>query len=155
MTKEEYKHRWYLLNRERILESRRKYRQEKGDELREKVKLLCRKNYHKYRHATVEWINNNREKVRAYKKAYIDRNPEIKKGKSAQRRARRLNATPKWLSFTLKRQIRNFYKACPEGYEVDHIIPLQGKNVCGLHVPWNLQYLTVQENRSKGNKVAA
>lgn len=48
--------------------------------------------------------------------------------------------------------IRKFYKECPEGMVVDHIIPLQGKQVSGLHVIWNLQYLTPQQNMSKGNK---
>lgn len=49
-------------------------------------------------------------------------------------------------------KIRGIYNKCPEGYHVDHEIPLQGKLVCGLHVEDNLQYLTATENMKKGNK---
>jgi hypothetical protein len=49
--------------------------------------------------------------------------------------------------------IRNFYANCPAGYEVDHIIPLKGRNVSGLHVLENLQYIPAELNRSKGNRV--
>lgn len=46
--------------------------------------------------------------------------------------------------------IREFYNNCPEGYEVDHIIPISKG---GLHTLTNLQYLTITENRRKGNKI--
>ena len=61
---------------------------------------------------------------------------------------------PKWVN---NAEIKEFYKNCPKGYEVDHIIPLNGvvdgRKVCGLHVLWNLQYLTAEENRRKYNMV--
>lgn len=57
--------------------------------------------------------------------------------------------TPSWANLT---KIREFYNNCPEGYHVDHIIPLRGEIVSGLHVLENLQYLFAKDNISKGNK---
>lgn len=46
----------------------------------------------------------------------------------------------------------SIYIQCPDESQVDHIIPINHKDVCGLHVPWNLQYLTKPDNRIKSNK---
>jgi len=69
--------------------------------------------------------------------------------KVAKRRASELLRTPTWSEQEL---IRKFYMNVPKGYHVDHIIPLQGETVSGLHVRDNLQYLTASENCSKKNK---
>ncbi len=71
---------------------------------------------------------------------------------AARYRAAKLQRTVGWTDDLV---IRMIYEDCPEGMEVDHIIPLQGKNVSGLHVAWNLQYLTKEENCRKGNRYEA
>ena len=79
---------------------------------------------------------------------------------TASRRARKKEAEPIWLTIDHKKQIQTFYHIATKlttetgiPHEVDHIIPLQGKTVCGLHVPWNLQVITADENRQKGAKL--
>jgi hypothetical protein len=62
--------------------------------------------------------------------------------------AKKRTRTPGWG----QKGIHQFYENCPKGYHVDHIIPLNGENVSGLHVLNNLQYLTPFENMSKTNK---
>lgn len=111
-----------------------------------------------------DWVRNNRERLREYQRQYYQDNqqsivarkaawkslnPHVARHNSALRRARMLQATPSWADISL---IRQFYYSCPEGYHVDHIIPLKGETVCGLHVINNLQYLPELENMSKGNK---
>jgi len=69
---------------------------------------------------------------------------------SAKRRSARINRTPSWAD---ESSIREFYGNCPDGCHVDHIIPLQGKVVSGLHVLENLQYLNSSLNDRKGNRL--
>lgn len=59
--------------------------------------------------------------------------------------------TPSWVDLD---KIHEIYRQCPPGYHVDHIVPLRGDLVSGLHVEWNLQYLSPEENMAKGNKFA-
>jgi hypothetical protein len=61
---------------------------------------------------------------------------------------RKKRAMPAWVDAGA---LKTIYINCPAGCEVDHIVPLAGRNVCGLHVPWNLQYLPAAENRRKRN----
>lgn len=100
------------------------------------------------------WRKNNPEKV----KLWIKNNPDKVNAKSTKRRALKLKATPSWLTKQDYIEIEDIYYQAIEyerllgkKFHVDHIIPLQGNNVCGLHVPWNLQVLTAKENLEKGN----
>jgi len=100
-------------------------------------------------------------KRRLSRRTYRANNPAIHAACEAKRRARKLNATPPWANI---KTIQNIYKecyiitlnakaaGCSMGFQVDHIIPLQGENVCGLHVENNLQIITEFENASKHNK---
>lgn len=64
------------------------------------------------------------------------------------RYSRQRDATPPWVS---RKALRSIYKNCPQGFHVDHIHPLKHPLLCGLHVPWNLQYLPAVDNLRKRN----
>ena len=89
---------------------------------------------------------------RCYQREKIRQHPERYRAYCNSRRRRVRKATPPWADME---KIREIYRNCPEGHEVDHIIPLKGVKISGLHVPDNLQYLPVSENRTKSNKVLA
>lgn len=85
---------------------------------------------------TAQWKKDNWETYKVY---------------LAARKARVKQATPPWADL---KAIEVFYKNCPKGYHVDHIEPINGKDRCGLHVIYNLQYLLAAENMKKSNKAA-
>ena len=107
-----------------------------------------RANLDKERARSRTYARNHAEQRRVWERA----NNASKVAKNARRRARKLNATPKWLTIADHQTMRQFYADCPKGMEVDHIYPLMGRTVCGLHVPDNLQYLSPEANRKKGNR---
>lgn len=76
------------------------------------------------------------------------RNPQAKNANTRARQCAIIQRTPPWADLKV---IRAIYEACPPGHEVDHVLPLRGKTVSGLHVAENLQYLTKAENRAKAN----
>lgn len=128
----------------------------------------CYKAYNRANKSSQKWVERNRERsneikvkyarknheiVKLSKRKWYDANPKQRMANVRSYQARKLNALPHWLTKDQLKEMRSFYVNCPAGYEVDHIIPLRGKNVCGLHVPSNLQYLTISENRRKSNTV--
>jgi len=98
------------------------------------------------------------EEKKAYKKKYKEENPDLYKALTSLRRRRFRDATPPWITYRQKAEIRQLYQIAitmanttGEQYVVDHIVPLRGKDVCGLHVPWNLRVITQEENLKKSN----
>lgn len=94
-----------------------------------------------------EWVANNKGRANANKKAY---------------KVAKINACPPWLNEEHHWMIQEAYDLAQTRSEmlgftwhVDHIVPLRGKKVSGLHVPWNLQVIPGSDNMSKSNKFAA
>jgi 5-methylcytosine-specific restriction endonuclease McrA len=105
------------------------------------------------------WYEKNAERHRENYSHWSKTNLDKKAAYSAKRRSAKLQRTPKWLTKEQLIEIETMYAKAKEmqtltgvEHHVDHIVPLQGDNVSGLHVPWNLQVISAIENVKKGNK---
>lgn len=119
-----------------------------------KINKIYRSLYDKVRYASDR--RTRIDQALEWKKKHPDRNRK----NQATRRASILNATPIWLSIEHHTDIQEWYTLAKElqwlsqePLEVDHIVPLRGDDVCGLHVPWNLQILPRSANASKSNRL--
>lgn len=97
---------------------------------------------------------------RRYQQKYQGKNADLYKSNVSFRRRRFRDATPKWLTPEQKLEIKLKYRLAIElsrrtgiRYVVDHLVPLQGEHVCGLHVAWNLEVITQDDNLKKSNKL--
>ena len=105
-----------------------------------------------------QYLISNKEERRIYLRNWRLLNKDKHAAKQRRREAAKLKRTPQWLTSGHHAEINNMYwlaadlqKVSGEKYHVDHIVPLQGKNVSGLHVPWNLQILPADMNCKKSN----
>jgi len=106
-----------------------------------------------------EWVKNNPEKMKEIRNNWLSKNKEVKNTLTAKRRTSKLNRTPIWVDSEEMFLIEEAYRLAKDRekihgfkWHVDHIIPLQGKNVSGLHTIKNLQVLPAKLNLEKGNK---
>ena len=143
----------------------------KASDGRQSMCKSCTKEYNtKWRRENLDRHNtSNKKSYSIHKKKYTTKrrewkqlNPALVLAQKAKRRSKKLNATPSWLTQEHHKQIADMYWLAKDleaisgqQYHVDHIIPLLGDNVCGLHVPWNLQVLPADVNMSKSNKHVA
>ena len=138
---------YYLKNKEEILSKQKQYYQDNREHRLEIVKCYASVNKDKIK-----------DYLKEYSKLYNKNNRPKITAQTAKYRASKKNRTPGWLTEEDFSAIADFYilakalnEATGESYHVDHIIPLQGELVSGLHVPSNLQILTAAENTAKNN----
>lgn len=144
---------WY---KKRDIEKTNARSREWRDSNKEKVNARKRELY--AQNAPLRQLNaeKRRQKNNEYRKAWRQANPEKSRAIVMGRIAKKRSATPKWANLE---KVKEFYiiavrlsKETGIMHEVDHIIPLVNKTVCGLHWEGNLQVLTRTENASKNNK---
>jgi hypothetical protein len=158
-SRKEYEKQWHLKNREKRLQAA------KDNYIAKKEDYVRRRN---------KWYKENKDRKASgskllYEKNKLARTEQIKKWRKAnpycgyiscaKRRASKLKAIPPWLTEFDNNYIKSLYKQAKwlsknteTKYQIDHIYPLQGKIVSGLHVPTNLQILEASENIVKSNK---
>ena len=103
------------------------------------------------------WRQANADHLAREKSRWAQENPEKVRAASARRRTAQLRATPPWSD---RAAIEAIYQAAVDleratgiRHHVDHIVPLRGRTVCGLHVPANLRVIPAAENQAKGNRL--
>lgn len=128
---------WALENKSKIQTMAKAWDEKNRVRRNERLKARRQENPEKFR----EW-DRNRPRTLARKRMEQANKKRLRQ------------ATPKaFRTKELRKAIRQIYLARPDGFHVDHIVPINGKNVSGLHVPWNLQYLPASENHRKLNKI--
>jgi hypothetical protein len=97
-----------------------------------------------------KWAIEHPERMQACRAAWDRRNPHRKLQHARNRQARKRQAIPKWANQEAMNAIYLQARTMGKEYEVDHIVPLKGKIVSGLHCEQNLQILRLRDNRQKG-----
>jgi hypothetical protein len=147
------------LNREKRRQEKRDFYQNNLEKELQRKKDAYARNTEKEKARSARWRDKNREYLREKDRQDAKERPAYFCYKTQKRHAAKLQRTPKWLTAEQLKDIQTEYelsawcsKVMGIKYNVDHIVPLQGKTVCGLHVPWNLRVIPASDNFKKSNK---
>ena len=147
-----YKHEYYLKNKDRLSSRYAIYRAEHKEEIKEYNKLYRLRNAAKVKISRDAWRLQNK----GWKKEWDKNNLHLHRANTARRKATKEKATPKWANeFFIGETYRLAAlrsKLTGIAWEVDHVVPLRSKTVCGLHVENNLRVVPAVENQRKGNR---
>jgi hypothetical protein len=151
----------YEADREGRISRAAQWAKDNPDRVRENQAQARARDPEKSREKSREFRRRKPEVARAAVSRWLKANPDRQNEHRAHRRASKLQATPSWLSAEHRAKIGKMYAEAKRlteetgiAYHVDHIEPLRGKTSCGLHVPWNLQVLTWEDNLKKGNRIS-
>jgi hypothetical protein len=116
-----------------------------------------RRNKERHNELTKRWYAENTDKHLENSRSWYQANKARKLETVTAREKRCILATPTWADRELIKELYELARKLTEQtgipHEVDHVIPLQGKEVCGLHIAENMQVITAKENRQKSNKL--
>jgi 16S rRNA C1402 (ribose-2'-O) methylase RsmI len=154
-----YKKNYTELNVDLNKKHQKTYREKNKEKIKKYRDEYVLKNYEKVKEAKKNYILNNKEKYKQIIKEYKQKNKHAILYNTQYSKARKLKRTPKWLSKNDIWLIKEIYdlsrlrtKLFGFKWNVDHIIPMNGKNVSGLHVPQNLRVIPEFLNLKKSNK---
>jgi len=123
---------------------------------RARVKRWTIENRERSREIKRGWILRNKEKMDRARLSWNERNKDKIAERCRRYQAKKLKATPDWANRDKMTVFYNLAQTLSEKkgvpHEVDHIVPLTSRIVCGLHVETNLQVIERRSNRSKGNR---
>ena len=137
----EYWQSYYQKNKDRLSGRSKKWYAENKEQIDKNYKEYYEKNKDKMRARACQWQKENPDRSNANNRRYF---------------ASKLHATPGWANHETIGCYYEFAalktKITGNRWEVDHIVPLRSKQVCGLHTDWNLQVIRKEDNISKHNR---
>lgn len=170
----EYYKAYYIKNKEKKLKKQAEWARNNPDKVRasvlkhrelQKTNSVLRKiirdvqRSERFKETRKRYYEANKEKQHTWTMGWVRKNRAVVNARNMEYHTKKVLGTPTWLNDSMRSDIQQYYMRANEltkstgvKYHVDHIVPIRGKDVCGLHVPWNLRVITASENVRKSNK---